>query len=169
VPPFGYNTLYIEAGGLYGKVPYPFLTIHRGNQSYFNQQFAYNLMNFMEFISDRYVTVVTEHYFNGFFLNKIPLLRRLKWREVATFKMIYGGVSAQNRPDANATGLYKFPTEADGTPITHTLEKKPYAEMGIGVSNIFRVLRIDYIQRLSYLQNPGISKSGLRASIVITF
>jgi hypothetical protein len=169
VPPFGYNILYMEAGGLFGKVPYPFLTIHRGNQSYFNQVFSYNLMNFMEFISDRYATVITEHYFNGFFLNKIPLLRRLKWREVCTFKMIYGGVSAQNRPDANSTGLYKFPTEPDGTPITHTLEKKPYAEMGIGVSNIFRVLRIDYIQRLSYLQNPGISKSGIRASIVLTF
>lgn len=169
VPPFGYNILFVEAGGLYGKVPYPFLTIHRGNQSYFTQRYAYNLMNFMEFISDRYVTLITEQYFNGFFLNKIPLLRRLKWREVCTFKMIYGTVSAQNRPDANSTGLYKFPTESDGTPITHTLERKPYAEMSVGVSNIFRVLRIDYIQRLSYLQNPGISKSGLRASIVLTF
>jgi len=168
LPPFGYNTFYLEAGGVFGKVPYPLLTIHRGNQTYINYQFAYNLMNFMEFISDRYATVITEHYFNGFFLNKIPVLRRFKLREIVTCKVLYGKVSRQNQPE-EASGLYEFPQLADGNKITYTLEKQPYVEASVGISNIFKVLRVDLVRRFTYLDHPDATPFGVRAQLLITF
>ena len=168
-PPFGYNTTYIEAGGIFGNgLPYPLLAMHPGNQSYIYQQYSYNMMNFMEFISDRYVTLISDHYFNGFFLNKIPLLRRLKLREVATVKVLYGGVSRGNRPD-ETNGLYRFPTNPDNTPITYTLEDKPYVEASIGVSNILKVFRIDFMRRFTYLDHPGAARFGVKAGILMTF
>ncbi|MBC7776397.1 MAG: carboxypeptidase-like regulatory domain-containing protein [Phycisphaerae bacterium] len=167
-PPIGYDKLYIEAGGVFGKVPFPLLTVHRGNQTYFTQQFSYNLMNFMEFVSDRYATLMVEHYFAGFFLNKIPLIRKLKWREACSLKVLYGQVSAQNRPSENS-GLLKFPTFPDGTPITYTLEKEPYIEASVGITNIFKVLRVDLIRRFTYLDHPGATKYGVRFGIWVEF
>ncbi|MDO8366512.1 MAG: DUF5686 family protein, partial [Saprospiraceae bacterium] len=167
-PPFGYNKIYVEAGGVFGKVPFPMLTIHRGNQSYITQQFSYNLMNFMEFVSDRYATIMAEHYFNGFFLNKIPLIRKLKLRETCSFKMLYGQVSAQNRPSENS-GLLKFPTFPDGTPITYTLESQPYMEASVGITNIFKFLRVDLIRRFNYLEHPGAAKYGVRFGVWVEF
>ncbi len=167
-PPFGYNKSYVEAGGVFGKVPFPLLAIHRGNQTYITQQFSYNLMNFMEFVSDRYATLMVEQYFGGFFLNKIPLVRRLKLRETCSFKILYGRVSAQNQPSENS-GLLKFPTFPDGTPITYTLEEKPYMEASVGITNIFKVFRVDLIRRFSYLEHPGAAKYGVRFGIWVEF
>lgn len=167
-PPLGYNKFYVEAGGLFGKVPFPLLTIHRGNQSYITQQFSYNMMNFMEFISDRYATVMVEHYFNGFFFNKVPFFRKLKWREACSLKVLYGHVSAQNRP-TESSNLLKFPTYTDGTPITYTLEKKPYIEASVGITNIFKILRIDLIRRFTYLEHPGAVNLGVRFGVWVEF
>lgn len=167
-PPFGYNKFYLEAGGVLGKVPFPLLTLHRGNQSYITQQFSYNLMNFMEFVSDRYATLMVEHYFNGFFLNKIPLLRKFKLRETCSFKLLYGQVSAQNRPTEDS-GLLKFPEFPDGTPITYTLENQPYMEASIGITNIFKVFRVDLVRRFNYLEHPGTVKYGVRAGVWVEF
>jgi hypothetical protein len=167
-PPFGYNKMYLEAGGVFGKVPFPLLTIHRGNQTYITQQFSYNMMNFMEFVSDRYATLMVEQYFGGFFLNKIPLLRKLKWRETCSFKVLYGQVSAQNQPGENS-GLLKFPTTPDGLPITYTLENQPYMEASVGITNIFKFLRVDLIRRFTYLEHPGAIKYGLRFGIWVEF
>jgi len=167
-PPFGYNKCYVEAGGVFGKVPFPLLAIHRGNQTYITQQFSYNLMNFMEFVSDRYATLMVEQYFGGFFLNKIPLVRRLKLRETCSFKILYGRVSDQNQPSENS-GLLKFPTFPDGTPITYTLEEKPYMEASVGITNIFKVFRVDLIRRFSYLEHPGTAKYGVRFGIWVEF
>lgn len=168
LPPIGYNYLYLEAGAVLGKVPYPLLTIHRANQTYVYQIYSYNLMNFMEFISDRYIALNVDHNFYGFFLNKIPLIRKLKLREMATLKMLYGAVTPANMPE-EGSGLYRFPTYPDGSPISYTLGAKPYVEASIGISNIFKVLRIDLVRRFTYLDHPGAPKYGVRAQLQLFF
>lgn len=157
----GYTDISLDGGKIFGKVPYSQLFVHAGNQSYTYQKNAYNMMNFLEFVSDQYVSVNAEHCFNGFFFNKVPLLKKLKLRELVTCKIIYGGVTKTNNPDYQSD-LFKFPMTTSGIPETYTLERKPYAEAGIGVSNIFKVLRVDLIQRFTYLNLPNVSKTGFR-------
>ena len=95
----GYTDVVWESGKIFGRVPYPLLTIHRANQTYSYQILSYNMMNFLEFVSDQYTSLNIDHCFNGFFFNKIPLLKRLKLRETVTCKILYGNVSNDNNPD----------------------------------------------------------------------
>ena len=105
---FGYTDVSVEGGYLFGKVPFPLLNIHRANQTYTYQLNSYNLMNFLEFVSDHYAALNVDHYFNGFIFNKIPLLKKLKWREVITGKLLVGGLSDENNPNKTPDQL-KFP------------------------------------------------------------
>ena len=135
----GYTTVTFEAGKLFGKVPYPLLDIHNANQTYLYQSTAYNLMNFLEFVSDQYVSLNVDHCFNGFIFNKIPLFNRLGLREIVTFKVLYGGLSKSNNPDYQPD-LLKFPTDSDGNPTTFALGKTPYAEVQCRWFRIFSSL-----------------------------
>lgn len=164
----GYSDVIWESGKVFGKVPYPLLMIHRANQTYSYQPASYNLMNFLEFVSDEYTSLNIDHCFNGFFFNKIPLFKRLKLREVATCKIIYGAVSEKNNPKYH-TDLFKFPTEPDGKPITYTLEKAPYVELSVGVSNIFKLFRVDIVKRVNYLDHPNVNGVGIRALYKLDF
>lgn len=157
----GYTDISLEAGEIFGSVPYPLLFIHNANQTYAYQKNSYNLMNFLEFVSDKYVSVNIDHCFNGVILNKIPLIKKLKLREIITFKALYGGLSSGNNPDYHP-GLYKFPAGSDNIPLTYTLEKKPYIEASIGLSNILRIFRVDVIKRFTYLDHPNVSDIGVR-------
>ena len=157
----GYADVSLEAGKIIGKVPYPLLFVHRANQTYTYQKDSYNLMNFLEFVSDQYASFNVDYCFNGFIFNKIPLLKTLKLRELVTFKVLYGNLSRTNNPDYQ-NDLFKLPVDNNGTPLTYTLDKKPYIEAGIGVSNIFRVFRIDLVKRFTYLNNPNVSDLGVR-------
>jgi len=157
----GYTDVSAETGKIFGKVPYPLLFIHNANQTYSYQRYSYNMMNFLEFVSDEYVSLNIDHSFNGFFFNKIPLLKKLKFREIATLKVLYGGVTRNNNPDLQSD-LFKFPKDIDGTLLTYTLEKKPYIEASIGVSNILKIFRIDIIKRITYLHHPNVSDLGVR-------
>ncbi len=152
----GYTQWRVEAGKIVGRVPWPLLKIHQGNETYFYSDNAYNLMNFFEFISDEYASLNVSHHFDGFFLNKIPLFRKLKWREVANFKALVGNTKKEH-------------TEVmDFLPITYLL-KQPYVETGVGVENIFKFIRIDYVWRLSYLDHPNISQYAFRMSLDFKF
>ncbi len=157
----GYTDVALEAGKIFGRVSFPMLFIHAANQTYAYQRSSYNLMNFLEFVSDKYVSLNIDHSFNGFILNKIPLIKKLKFREIVTCKVIYGGIGRNNDPAYN-DDLFRFPAAADDTPLTFTLEKKPYVEAGIGLSNILRIFRVDLIKRFTYLDHPGISDLGVR-------
>lgn len=168
IPPIGYNYFYIEAGGVFGKVPYPLLTVHRANQTFGYRFMAYNLMNFMEFVSDRYATIYMEHNFYGFILNKVPLIKKLKLREYVTCKVLYGQISEQNQPKVGSN-LFELPKYADGRPLTYSLEKKPYVEASVGLGNIFKVLRVDLVRRFTYLEHPETAKYGVRVAGTLQF
>ena len=157
----------IEASKTFGKAPFPELTTHISNQSWLYLN-AYNLMNYLEFVSDQYVSLWIDYNAEGFFLNKIPGIRRLKLREVASLKLLYGGISRKNDPDKN-NDIFKFPVKDDGTPMTYTLGSKPYIEASIGISNIFKILRIDFVKRFTYLNNPKVASWGVRAKIDMDF
>ena len=166
--PVGFTDLTFEGGKLWGRVPYPLLLIHRANQSYSYQLESYNLMNYLEFVSDRYAAVFVDHYFNGFLFNKVPLIKRLKLREVVTFKGLWGGLGSENNP---AEGGQQFPllTSPDGQPESFGLGPTPYIEMSVGIANIFRLFRVDLVRRLTYRDNPNVSDFGIRGRFRFDF
>jgi Family of unknown function (DUF5686)/CarboxypepD_reg-like domain len=164
----GYTDVTVEGGYIFGKVPFPLLSIHRANQSYGYQLNAYNLMNFLEFVSDRYAAANFDVHFNGFFLNKIPLLRRLKLREVGSVKLLYGSLRDNNNPAYN-TDLYTFPKDKNGDVTTFTLKNGPYVEVSVGLANIFKIMRLDLVKRLTYLDNPDVTAWGLRVRFKFDF
>lgn len=157
---FGYADVTLEGGNTFGKVPYPLLSIHRGNQTYALELESYNLMNFMEFVSDHYASINLDYKLNGFLFNKIPLLKRLKWREALSFKALYGGLRDENHPMIHSEQI-EFPITR-GHRTTYALNEVPYVEASVGIGNIFKILRVDYIRRLTYIDHPDIAKWGLR-------
>jgi hypothetical protein len=163
---FGITDVKIEGGYIFNQLPYPLLAIHRANQTYAYQIGSYNLMNFLEFVSDHYAAFTIDHGFNGFFLNKVPLLKHLQLREYVSFKAIYGGVRAENNPQYHPN-LLPFPVNAAGVPTTYTFGRVPYAEGSIGLGNIFKFLRIDLVRRFNYLDHPNVPKYGIRAKLKV--
>ena len=166
--PLGWSIAVVEAGRIFGQLPYPLLVAHRANQTYAYQLESYNLMNFLEFISDKYVSVNINHNFGGFFFNRVPLLKKLKWREVVTAKVLWGGLDDKNKPSSE-NGLLLFPVNSEGNTITYTLNNQPYVEASVGIANIFKFVRIDVVRRLTYTNNPGISKTGIRMRFKLEF
>ncbi len=164
----GYADVTVEGSELFGQVPFPLLDIHRANQTYTFDFDSYNLMNFLEFASDHYADLKVDYNLNGFLLNKIPLIKKLKWREIISFKVLYGGLRDENNPSLHAN-LLQFPLDQNGKPQTFTLGNKPYVEGGIGIGNILKIFRIDLVERFTYLDNPNISKLGIRASAWFDF
>lgn len=155
--PFGYAYWALSGGRVWGKVPYPLLEIHPGNETYFYDYAAFNLMNYFEFVSDYYLTGTAVQHFDGFFFNKIPLMRKLQWREIAQVKAVWGGINQRNLDILENKKAFT------------TLRAKPYVEVGAGIENIFKILRFDFIWRLAYLENENISNYGIRASLQLTF
>lgn len=144
----------LGVGIIPSTVPYPLLYMPLGNESSFYVGNAFNLMNYFEFVSDRWATVQFEHNFNGLLFNRLPLLRRLKWRELITAKVLVGSVSASNLAMIPATNAAGQAVEGFSS-----LTQTPYIEVGYGIDNIFKVLRVDAIHRLTYRDN--ISRTGV--------
>jgi hypothetical protein len=163
----GYTDITLDFGYVIGKVPFPLADVHHANQTYAYQMQSYNLMNFLEFVSDHYATAYVDHYFNGFFFNKIPLLKKLKWREVIEAKILYGGLRAENDPAKNPDQV-KFPL-TNGQLQTYKLGSTPYLEAGFGIANIFKLVRVDFIERFTYLNHPDIPKWGIRVRTKFDF
>jgi hypothetical protein len=153
----GYLTLSGEY--IFNTLPYPLLVLHLGNQSAVYSSITYNLMNYGEFVSDRYAAIQYRHYFEGLFFNRIPLIKKLNWRLLGTVNMIQGGMRKENEELVAA----KFPNlSGDPTFQIGSFDKnKPYLELGYGVENIFRFLRVDFVHRLNYLDKPGARSFGI--------
>ncbi|WP_257670126.1 DUF5686 and carboxypeptidase-like regulatory domain-containing protein [Parapedobacter tibetensis] len=164
----GFADVNLGAGYIFGTLPYPLLDIPNSNQTYVLTSDSYSLMNNLEFVSDQYIKLSVEHRLHGFVLNKIPLIKKLKMRELLGFKLLYGNVRPENRPEKNAKA-FLFPTDSAGNPTTFTLERKPYMEASIGVENILNVLRVEYVRRLSYLNHPDVDRGGFRFGIKVDF
>ena len=156
ISPIGFSDIRLNASYLYGTLPFPLLIIHPANRTYFYSEYSYNLMNVEEFVSDHYVGLNIDHYFNGFFFNKIPLLKKLRLRELITAKILFGGLRKENNPAFNPNQML-FPT-TNGVTSTFTLGNQPYLEAGFGIYNIFSFLRIDFIERFTYLDHPSVSR-----------
>jgi len=155
--PFGYTDYQLDLSQTWGKAPFPFLDVHQGSQTYALDQLAFNMMNIFEFASDRYASLFIDHHFEGYFLNKIPLLRKLKWREVLTLKSVIGGMRESN------LALMNYPGGLD--PRIH----RPYLESGVAVENILKVIRVDALWRMTHLDRPLAKPFGLRMSLVFRF
>lgn len=156
----GYTDVTADFGYILGKVPFPLAYIHHANQTYAYQLQSYNMMNFLEFVSDHYASAYVDHYFNGFFFNKVPVLKKLKWREVIEAKVLWGGLRNENNPATNPEQV-QFPL-TNGQMETFALGRTPYIEGGFGIANIFKLIRIDFIKRFTYLDHPDIAKYGIR-------
>lgn len=164
----GFTDVTVETSRIFGQAPYPLLSIHPANQTYSYQEHSYNLMNFLEFVSDHYTAVNVEHNFNGFILNKLPLVQKLKLKEILGLKVLFGGLTSLNNP-ALHPDLYQFRVNGNGLPITYALQSRPYVEANIGIGNIFKVLRVDLVKRLTYRHNPDVTQLGIRFSLNFDF
>jgi hypothetical protein len=164
----GYADISLEAGNIFGQVPYPLLSIPQANQTYAYDIDSFNLMNFLEFVNDHYASFKIDQHFNGFFFNKIPLFKKLKWRETLSAKVLYGSLRAENNPSIHPS-LYQLPVEANGVPITYAMGNKPYVEGSVGIENIFKFIRVDLVRRFDYLDNPNVSEWGIRTRVDFNF
>lgn len=161
---FGYTDIILKAGKIWSEVNYPNLLIPNANLSYTIQPESYTLMNAFEFANDQYLSWDLTYWANGAIFNRIPLIKYLKLREVFSFRGLYGKLSEQNNPEFN-NNLFRFPLNTKCKPM----EKKPYMEVGVGLDNIFTILRVDYVWRLTYRDTPGVDRSGLRVQLHFTF
>ncbi len=161
---FGYADVIFKAAKLWDQVQFPALLWQNANVAYTVQSETFSLLNPMEFAMDQYVSLDLNYNLNGLIFNRIPLIKKLRLREVITFKSFAGSLTKKNNPAYN-DNLYRFP-EGGGTRV---MGKTPYMEIGVGIDNILTFLRLDYIWRLSYRDTPGAPNSGLRFSFHFAF
>jgi len=159
--PFGVGNVNLAGEYVFDNLPYPLLSLHLGNQTPIYAQPTFNLMDYGEFISDRFASLRYQHRFEGFLLNRIPLMKKLKWRLVGTSNVIYGGMNKANR----ALIVEDTSDETDDQTLGFLERGKPYVELGYGVENIFKFFRVDFIHRLSYLDKPDVRKFGVLFSV----
>jgi hypothetical protein len=144
----------IEGGMYFGKLPYTMLDIPRGNETYGLYTYDFNLLNYMEYIHDKYLHTYLEYHLNGFLFNRLPLLKRTGLREVFSAKGMVGSLSDKHQQ------IVEFPLGA-------TKMANPYLELGAGVENIFRLFRLEAIWRVSPKSTLGAPNFGLRAKFEI--
>lgn len=158
----------LQAGAQWDKVPFPLLIMPAANLSYIVQKGSFNLINNMEFLNDRYASVDLAWDMNGKIFNRIPLLKKLKWREYIGFKGLWGSLTDKNNPFlfqnmGDATLMY-FP---EGSHVMNP--KRPYMELIVGVHNIFKLFHVQYVRRLNYNELPTAQKQGVRLMMRMSF
>ena len=160
----------LRAGAQWNTVPFPLLNLPMANLSYITQNNeSFNLINNMEFLNDRYASLALSYDLNGKLFNRIPLIRKLKWREMFRIRGLWGTLTDKNNPyKSHNPDLFLFPTR-NGMPTSYVMGKKPYIEASIGIYNIFKLIHIEYVRRLTYTDIPGIKKGGIRFMILTIF
>ena len=188
----------LRAAAQWNRVPFPHLLMPVANNSYIITRDMFCMINNLEFIGDRYLSFQVEWDLSGKLLNRIPLLKKLKWREVIGFKMLYSHLTTRNDPrrhlfpvsgaasdfsdssfdipassfpeayTTDAPELFFMPSR-DGESIVHPMSAVPYMELNVGLHNIFKIFRVDYVRRLNYLDYPGVKKNGVRFAFQFDF
>jgi hypothetical protein len=153
---FGYTSFELEGGKVWGTIPYPLLEVHKGNETYTYSSTLYNQMNYFEFVSDEFASAAVVHHFGGVILDRFPLLRKLKWREVIQSKILLGRVGQANR-------------DIMVDPATFNSLEKPYIEGGVGIENILKFGRVDIIKRFTHLYRKEKVSDLIRVSLVLNF
>ncbi|MCI6838369.1 MAG: DUF5686 and carboxypeptidase regulatory-like domain-containing protein [Prevotella sp.] len=165
---WGYVDTHLNGGAQWNKVPFPLLIMPPVNITYFELENTFSMMRNMEFLSDRYAYASVSWDLSGKILNRLPLIKRLKWREYIAVKGMWSTLTDKNNPfleqNASDPELFKFPE------ASHIMDKnKPYFEVVAGVHNIFKFFGIDYVRRLSYNDLPHTHKNGVRFSFAMSF
>ena len=159
---------YAKAGIQWNKVPYPLLIMPAANLSYITQDETFNMINNMEFLNDRYASLHVSWDLNGKLFNRIPLLKKLKWREYLGVKTLWGKLSDKNNPNLLANSgdpaVWAFPT---GSYVMDP--KRPYVELIAGIHNIFKLLHVEFVHRCNYNSLPTAKKNGVRFMLRVTF
>ena len=166
---WGYVDTHLNGGIEWNKVPFPLLIMPPVNLSFFEHENTFSMMKNMEFLNDRYAFWSVAWDLNGKILNRLPLVKHLKWREYVAFKGMWGTLTDKNNPrllTQNATDelLFELPS------TTQLMDKKvPYMELVVGVHNIFKFFAIDYVHRFNYNDVPGTKKNGIRFGFNMSF
>ncbi len=166
----------VKGGVQWNKVPFPLLIMPAANLSYIMEDNTFNLIDNMEFMNDRYVSLMYSWDLNGKILNRIPLIKKLKWREYIGCNVLWGTLTDKNNPtltrNANDTRLLYFPGTWEGGVFasqSRPMDRKvPYVEVVAGIHNIFKIFHIEYVRRLNYI-NAGTQKWGIRGMFRLTF
>ncbi|MEJ0030362.1 MAG: DUF5686 family protein [Bacteroidota bacterium] len=163
--PLGVGYVTLSGEYIFNTLPYPLLALHLGNQTPIYSPVTYNLMNYGEFVSDHYAALQYRQYLEGFLLNRIPLIQKLHWRLLGTANVIMGGMRQANRDLISELS-------PDGLQTLHAgsfVNGKPYVELGYGIENIFKFFRVDFVHRLTYLDNDKARKFGVLFTAQLQF
>lgn len=161
---FGYADVIIRGEKVWSKVAYPDLLMPNVNLSYTIQPESYTLMKPMEFINDQALSWDLTYWGNGILMNRLPLIKKLRLREVLTLRGIWGSLSDKNNP-ATSGDVFLFPADA----LCQPMGNKPYMEAGVGLDNILTILRVDYVWRLNYREHAGTDRRGIRVQLHFNF
>ena len=156
IGPLGRTNITMELGKTFGTIPLGLMSVIPGNQTYFIIENTFNNLNFYEFLSDQYATLKWDHNFNGRIFSRIPFMRKLNWREIIGIRAVYGTISEENRL-INASGL------------AYNAPENVYWEYSAGIGNIFKVFRIDFSWRGSYLNTPDANKFAIKGAFGFHF
>lgn len=149
----------LNAGIIPDELPYPILENHLGNESPFYNQLSFNLMEYFEFTSDKFVSLRYTHRFEGLLLNRIPIMRKLKWRAMAEGTALWGSVR-----DENIALIPGFSEDGEEIPGFGRLGNEPYVEVSYGIENILKFIRVQAIHRLTYLEKENVNRFGVKVS-----
>ena len=158
----------LKAGVQWSQVPYPLLIHPAGNQSYIILPQTFSLINTMEFLNDRYASLMVSWDMNGKIFNRLPIIKKWNWREFISVRMLWGSLSDKNNPYApENSGNPKLMYFPEGANVMNP--RKPYAELVLGVHNIFKVFHVEYVRRLAYTDLPTSPKWGIRYAASFSF
>ena len=165
---WGKLDVHLKGGIQWNQVPYPLLIHPAANQSYIILPETFSLINTMEFLNDRYASLMVMWDMNGKILNRVPLIKRLHWREVIGVRMLWGKLTDKNNPLlAQNRGSHRLMYFPEGS---HVMDpNRPYAELVVGIHNIFKFFHVEYVRRLSYNELPTSPKWGMRYVIAFSF